>query len=555
MPDHQIQEVLDHIYSHSLSFRTSVDIVQRLATYLKLDTFLDTEFQPVSTAKSANTCRLSIAGSLLLLDMDFEGSQLRRISLSSGNHAAAMEEDSADRKVSRSELDGEHIATLNFKNNGNYSFLRAKQDSILVAEKILEDNLQARTLGQFPKNLEYLSNLDVLLPTDGDLIMYIDNVALYLDAIHNEECSLWSIPDIEAGYTNSVGKIRLNDIGRGILGVLIDFWEDSRLLSRKTATTGQVKKALFKVNPTSKEPIDYLKKASRETWELYESLLATKKYKFTFDGNCHIHNQRSVVEALNRKWRLSFELLEPVFLPTSILDIIDILERSVADSHDLHDLYKSLSNRQSAVLENEDGKAEIHNDEYCEYVLVQLLELGSLHSLSRILPSVRNHYVLTNLLRSVTQAYELLPASGSSSETNKKLMDSLHLADEATEEELQSLGTLQETDVYMDMPMLASDTESSKKDGDTPDLAPKESRQLSLSISAIDYELPMSAITVNFFGRKHGEEVRADFLISNGVLTAVSTDVDMDSKTSSLFLKALQLSEDIPLALEAALSH
>lgn len=569
------------LYIYSLHFRVSIELIQKLAQYLKLDTFIDTEVQPNSSTSAKNLQRLSIAGSLLLVDLDFDGDRNPiKVSLSSGNHSPD-ESNTSDHPADPYSEAGKYVTVVNELeqlstvkidfSGGNTSFLNVKHENgQSVAEHILLSNLTGGTLGKFPANLMYLANLDSLSLPDGDLVVYMDNLALYLNAIHSIEAKL--NPDnwqIEAGWGGRFGKVTLNDIESGRLGVLLQFWKEGRYLDRKLESlgetgSGKVHKAVLSIEESVEPTIDYVKNATNEVWKLSTESGDWKNYKFDFDGDLHLHNGQSVTSLTSRNWALVLNLSTEVYIPNTIIEYLGLSGLGLAKDA-TSEAYEQLGENGSLEYE-----LSLHNtnvsfvtNEVYQYYAVNTVRLSSLGQLTRVIPLIRNQITLTTLIRNVAQTSgaSLRDANAVSADVNKKLKDSLKLSNEVTDEELVGLNAMSEATDFMGVPMLESDTdlaefvkEEADSETDRAETLETEGTKLKIVLKDIAYDSPDFDLQLSVVGSVKSKSFAGDFVIRNGAIVEVSTsgDVDMDADNASGrdFIKALGLSENVLLALD-----
>lgn len=583
-----LMESLGLLYDHSLNYHVSVKLIQKLAQYLKLDTFIDTEVQTTMESHIKNLKRLSIAGSLLLVDLDFAGDEIpTKVSLSSGNHSPG--DSDASRQLSEpigdagkcivlAEVQGlSTVVGIDFRKGGGVSFLNVRHDNnISVAEYILLSNLLRSTLGKFPVNLQYLANLDSLSPPDGDLVVYVDNMALFLSSIHATEIKAdpgnWQV---EEGWTSRVGKVALNDIEEGRLGLVLLFWKENRFLDRKRSpenlATGVIHKAVLSIKESSLPSIDYVKEASSGVWRLLSLLAAFKNYKFVFDGDLHLHNGQSVTGLTSKNWALVLDISRPVFLPKSLLDFLDLTDYKVAKDAPYSDTFWRLS--EDGLLEYEldaqDIKVSFVTEEIYQFVAIEAFRIDSLIQLSKLLPIIRNWLVLTTLIRNVsrTSGVVLCDSRMEYSEANRKLKDSLKLPRDVTDEELVGLTTMSDVADYLGAPMLGggADLSSFVKQDSRDDLMREESVKSEISpaiaskglkfvVKDIMYDSPDTDILVTVHGKTDSVEFSIELEVANGEIREQRTlkDVDMDAQNevAKHYSQALALSEDPLLAFE-----
>lgn len=584
-----LDESLGLLYDYSLKFRVSIELIQKLAQYLKLDTFIDTEVQPTSSSNLNDFKRLSIAGSLLLVDLDFDGDHNPiKVSLSSGNHAVGDSEISKQFMTDQSDELSKYIVLVDEKDllsvvkidfyQGGTSFLNVRHvEDRSVAEHILLSNFTLGTLGKFPANLRYLANLDSLSLPDGDLVVYMDNLAKYLNAVHGTEIKTnpgnWQI---EAGWKSRLGKVTLNDIEGGRLGVMLLFWKENRHFDHKVESTGveglgKIHNAVLSIEESSQPSIDYVKDASKETWKLPNLAGEFKNYKFIFDGDLHLHNGQSVTSLTSRNWALELNLDTPVYLPSSLIDYLGLTGYKTAKDNELSHMFKRLSEcgRLEYELDVQHVSISFSTEEINHYLAIQSIRLESLLQLSKLMPIIRNYLALTALIRNVSQVpgAVLQDIKSDFAEANKKLKDSLRLSSEVTDEELVGLSAMSEATDYMGVPILGGDTDLSDfvKQESQDDMVRGESdkseiswnnaqNNLSFVVRDIAYDSPDSDIVLSVIVNVETKEFSSDLTIKNGEISEKTStgdiDMDADSSISKDYNRALALSEDPLLAFE-----
>lgn len=577
-----LSKSLGLLYDNAQNFKVSVGLVQKLAQHLKLDTFIDTD---VDSGTSPGTSqRLSIAGSLLLLDLDFaDDDKLTKVSLSSGNHTGEAEgtkkltdpsNDKGKCIISESESDKVKVVKIDFSKGSGNSFLNVKHDeNTSVAEHILLSNLTSGSLSKFPENLRYLANLDSMSPQDGDLVVYMDNLAQYLRVIHASEIqanpSNW---EVEEGWNSRVGNILLNDVDEGLLGVILLFWKEYRFLDHGVPvdSLGLVHKAVLSIKEATLPLVDYLKDSSSSSWQLMNSLGEFQNYQFLFDGDSHLHNGQSVTSITSRNWTLNLKLANAVHIPKIVLDYLGLNDYTTAKKSPLNEAFKQLSEVGFLhyVIGEEGTKVSFTTEEISEYVLIESISLASLPQLPKILSILRNHLVISALIRNVSQTPNavLLDAKAESAEANKKLKSTLKLPNDVTDEELVGLSTMTDSVDYMGVPILDSTADlksffkeesqdTMMRDESAETEMPNEIPQDSINFVVGDtlYDSPNTDVFVSVSGQIKSAQIQAQLVIANGKISKQQDDIDMevDDDLATKFCRALALSEDPLLASDA----
>lgn len=469
--DLALAAALQLLYREAAHYNVSMDLVQCLAQHLRLETFVDTEL-------GNGALRLSIAGSLLLIDIDYTSdSAPTKVALSLGScrDEARWEAETPVRR------DG---GVLVLFDNNPYSFLRCEK--LEPAEAILLRNLQSDKLGQFPRNLEYLANLDRLSPPEGDLVVYLDNVALYLATVHSVECegAGW---EMQAGYSSSVGKLRFNNEAEGLVGFFLQFWEDARLVGR-AGQPGFQHVALLSVAPLSEPPIDYLKAAADAQWAVGGAT------RFWFEGALHLYKGQSVTEQA-KDWRLFLTLNKAVHLPTEVVEHLGLCDVH-AGAESLHE--------QTLEFSLQDVVLSFSLDEPSRYVALESFSIPSLALLARILPTLRNFAVLQNMLANVA-AY---PAVERPQSSLKEALQMTETTDDLFALNMGEAHAHEETGVH-------------------------------ITLREVSYSAPCVTLTVN--GKYKEHLLDGTFTIANGVVA---------STTDNKFVEALGMCEDPVAALQ-----
>ncbi|OBA22530.1 hypothetical protein METBIDRAFT_38989, partial [Metschnikowia bicuspidata var. bicuspidata NRRL YB-4993] len=413
-----LQDSLRRLYSESSEFRISIEIIVKLAKSLSLDTFVDTEEFPGVT-------RLSIAGSLLLLEIDFEDDHtVSKVSLSLGNHPLeTLAEENSSAKISGnivsetatsvSSKNGAKTVVLSFLPDLRASFLRTLQTQLglgqssgSVAEEILFASLEGPKLGSFPRNLEYLADLDRVSPPEGDLIVYIENLAMYMSAIHHQECILnpedWQIAD---GLTNSVGKVILNDKDQRHVGVFLQFWQDCRVLNHyliqdQRPQMGRKYSALLAIEESKSPAVDYVLDAKSKPWHILTS--SGEKLPYFFGGEtefAHLHNHQSVTA--NSNWKLVLRFAEPIFFPETLLQYLGITDYECAKPLELNNMWNEIAETGELRFKNTALEYVFAFDEFAPHVNLLAVSLGNLHILAELLPALRNQITFMKIFESV----------------------------------------------------------------------------------------------------------------------------------------------------------
>lgn len=563
-----LHESLRLLYEYLLNFKVSIDLIQKLAQHLRLDTFVDSEVTDPETNQLVK--RLSIAGSLLLVDIDFKDQNtVTKVSLASGNHLTSavstalshLEEKSV---ISTTKIDNTTVVRVNFLDENVLSFLNVRgDDDRSVAEKNLKENLNGPRLGNFPLNLKYLANLDRLSPPEGDLVLYLDNIAKYLEVIHMQECKLNPDDDgVKSGQTSLLGKLLYNDADSYELGVFLQFWkthnkfpENERSYFKPKTYVGRLS-VIESENPAR----DYLKEATKALWEPKDKDGNFLEYKITFDDDKHLPKGVPVSGPNTRNWLLQFGLNQAVYLPREIVDYLDFDAVEEAEEPALKEVFSKIEKFGSVDFALESGPTILLDlSSYSSFVPVSAFTLSSLNSISKLLTSLRNFTLLTSWVESVVKQPEC-QVVGSTETDNKKQRDHPAL----TEEELLGLNTMSESNNYVGVQVLDSNTNTDLEDfvkqEDEDEHMDKDNVEstavtpvpqepylrvylddISFSSKDIDLQFAVSARTSS------GSAFEAGFKLQNGAF--VKEDYS-EKPQAKRFINALELSEDLLLALK-----
>lgn len=574
---------LRYLYNEASKFHVSIDIIVKLAKSLKLDTFVDAEETP-------GVQRLSIAGSLLLLEIDFSGDHtVTKVSLSLGNHTLEIPAENAGggkNIVSESFQNavGTHPAAksvvLSFLQQSTPSFLQTAQfcgeqgqNAVSVAENILLASLAGPTLGTFPENLKYLADIDRVSPPEADLIVYMDNLATYLSAIHHTETQIcrgdWQVSN---GFTSTFGEVLLNDERGKHVGVFLQFWQASRFLNRELGQQNGIHTVLLAIEESKTHAVDYVAEAAQKPWVLQDSLGNKNTYFFQGESDsAHLHGQQSVID--NAFWNLVLRFTQPVFLQKTILEYLGISEYESTQSYPHSELWKNTL-QDGEICFKANGKDVVFLfEEPPQYVCLRAVSLDNLHILESLMPVIRNQLVLTKLIESVAGGNNTKYYRGIDTETvrkdHQKMRASLQISNDVPEEELLSLSTI--SNDYVGTQMLerelelgdlakseseAGDDTLARNDFDTESSAQANPR-LQFTVQEIIYGQPELDYVVKITGNLALEASKVQLVdtqvrIHNGKLTVDGEDMNMDTETdvSGRFVHALALSEDVLLALE-----
>lgn len=579
------------IYKYASSFRVSLELIQKLAQQLKLDTFVDKDAHTHVIApllKQARFQRLSIAGSLILLDIDFiDDRTILRASLSLANHTGNSSGDlPKDVRTyiasSEKEKDGTTTVAINYTKDNNISFLKATgSNDVSVAEDILTQNLTAPVLGNFPANLKYLTSLDRLSSSTFDLFLYLDNISLLLSVINSLERDAESAPNwlIDQGLENNVGLVKLNDPESLKVGIFISFWRDFRHINHEygkshntnALLTGREYSVSLTVGDSDRASVDYLAEIKNKVWDLTDSEGLLQQYKFYFENLGHRGSISSASSAGgSTDWALYLEFNHPVYLPTNLLEFLDI---GVYETHKETDernkhVFEHLSSGTEIDVElNRTTKLSFEQRLPQSFVPVTSIELSKLSDLPQLISTFRNYIVLTNFISTTLKQSNSQPSSSGArngdpiknneltAEAKKKLKESLKLPEDVTDEELLGLNAVSDNNSYAGIQLIKPtvDLESFIKSENDESTAPEKEDYITVILedSAFDNALTFSIETHISQGETELIDLSEKFQIDNGKFKTCivdereDVDMDVDNTQFERFVSGLNLTEDL----------
>lgn len=509
-----LDKSLQLLYNYSSNFHVSIELIQKLAQQLKLETFIDSLGFNLDDSKPGvktqiQTQKLSIAGSSILLDIDFEtDNKIVGLSLSVNASESIEQQNIIQREIdpdhkntngpsssSHISIDidelGIHHVKLNCNNNP-ISFLnkssKLNDANKTHVEQILLRNLQKTSkLGNFPINLQRLATIDKFTNYNSDLFIYIESIALLFNTIFQIENQLNSNNwEIENGLSNSIGKVNINNEDR--LGVSLDFWKDYRFInheyeiiknqSQNGILVGNCYTIQVDVVEASKQ-IDYLLDNQVQEWDIF-----TNKYKFEFDSN----SLKSLIldgdEFL--AWSLQFKLNHSIYIPVYVLEYFSLRSNNYTlgtGDHDSRNVFGKINEGESfeqslnidCNSNSISSSFQLINDIPGKFVPLKSFQINKLVDISKLIPILRNFLVLINLCRTVIKSkLNQLPIFNSkggrrrrrssrflgipttekelTEEFKLKLKESLKLPDDVTDEEILGLSAISETANYSTIP-------------------------------------------------------------------------------------------------------
>lgn len=610
----KLDKSLELLYNYSQNFQLSIDLIQKLSQQLKLDTFIDTDAyahildQPLTNENNApiKFQRLSIAGSLILLDVDFVGTTIYRVSFSLANQ---LDDVNASKSHQQAPIivkkDDTHIVKLDFSKN-THSLLNKNLDNNI--EDILLANLKGPTLSHFPINLKYLANLDRLSNSYIDLFNYSDNIAWILQNLYTIELKGidhdlggddWLIKE---GIVNSIGKILINDGAQHQIGLFIEYWKDFRYINHEyeletgKMLLGNAYNVLLSMSTNEvNHSIDYISDCRDHIWELGDG----NKYQFQFNDDSYLipsrgGNGQHLNDASKPfpNWDLSLSLNNFIYLPINLLEFIgirDFKEQSkVSKGCDF--LFDKLNNEKELSIvfprygandennqkneNNGDGteslKVCIKSDIHSKFIPISAITLKKLVDIPSFLKIFRNHLVLTNLLKQLTEKGDIWQDDSEttvSAKVKDKLKESLKLSNDITDDKILSLGALNEHHHHhhdnRNNDSLDEDislNEFMKEDSPSKNEHELANNQFTIKINDISYNLKQFDVSVLIQGKFNNKLLNIPFRITNGEImpnnaepgsseTSKESDdmvVDDDVIDNNLrFVKCLNLTEDL----------
>lgn len=553
-----IEKCLQMLYQGAGSFGNSASLTMRLAELLNFDTFLDEDAythvigNPLQDENNqpVKFKRLSIAGSIVLLDIDIlSDREILRISLSLANHQG---EDKLDKYYSFSNNDGKDTINIDFTRN-NESFLSKSAN----AEAILLSSLKNSKLGQFPKNLLYMANLDKCSGTGPDLFLYMDKIAALLKAIYQFEMTKdgW---EAEKGYSSSIGAVHLNNEEDNLVGVFLNFWQDWRYANRKAAETqtndlfGKNYYALLGVKPSTIQK-DYLNDPVVRKWQLSGGA----------EVGIEIEGNDLQLSDSSSAWVLCLEFNEELFLPVQILQLFDVAFTEGGNA-DKDTILAALNNHDNFHFSMKTGEVSstdacINSELPLRFVPVHGIETKSLKVIPKIFSLARTFLFLRNVLYLLDDgSSENSPTIGNgiqtggiSEEAKQKLIDTLQLPSDITDRELLGLSAVTDTNAYGHAQASENLDLESVMTEDIPE-STSVKKGITITIEKLDIRNLQVDITITGSSGENGETINKKFSILNGLafVSREASDMMIDDDALEKFIKALNVSEDIRQSLE-----
>lgn len=587
----ELDKSLQLLYAYSLNFQISVELIQRLAQQLKLETFIDNlGFQLQNSTNNTNVQKLTIAASSILLDLDFE-SDTKIVNLSLSINGSENLQTGEPYTIHKDELGLTHVK-LNCNNNRVTFLNKSSNSNKTQVEEILLSNLQGPKLGNFPANLQYLAIIDKFANHNPELFIYIETISFLLNTINqiDKELEDWQ-PEF-----GIIGNVKLNQDKK--LGVVLDFWKDYRFINREYRLIKGTDELLvgqnyeLKLNVVdSTNQVDYLIDNQIQEWEI-----AHGKYKFEFENTL----KPLVVDGDNfSAWALQLELNHSVYLPVFVLEYLGFLDYTTSEEEQsLKDVFEKVNNgeefEQVLNIDSNNVSFQFSNSIPSKFVNLKSVNINQLLDIPKIIPVLRNFIVLSNLIRTVInnkltqvpifnnkrrRSSRLLGIATSekelTEEAKQKLKESLKLPDDVTDEEILGLSAISETANYSTIQPVNNKDEidldnflqnepngngsTSSNNNEMEGIKFSDSQSYFLMrIEDIEFS-NKGEVQLIFEGNVDAEEILIHFKISNGEIqivpngtsttntttTITSDDMETDDTPSSKFIKGLNLTEDI----------
>lgn len=588
----ELDKSLQLLYAYSSNFQISVELIQRLAQQLKLETFIDNlGFQLQNSTNNTNVQKLTIAASSILLDLDFE-SDTKIVNLSLSINGSENLQTGEPYTIHKDELGLTHVK-LNCNNNRVTFLNKSSNSNKTQVEEILLSNLQGPKLGNFPANLQYLAIIDKFANHNPELFIYIETISFLLNTINqiDKELEDWQ-PEF-----GIIGNVKLNQDKK--LGVVLDFWKDYRFINREYRLIKGTDELLvgqnyeLKLNVVdSTNQVDYLIDNQIQEWEI-----AHGKYKFEFENTL----KPLVVDGDNfSAWALQLELNHSVYLPVFVLEYLGFLDYTTSEAEQsLKDVFEKVNNgeefEQVLNIDSNNVSFQFSNNIPSKFVNLKSVNINQLLDIPKIIPVLRNFIVLSNLIRTVInnkltqvpifnnkrrRSSRLLGIATSekelTEEAKQKLKESLKLPDDVTDEEILGLSAISETANYSTIQPVNNKDEidldnflqnetngngsTSTNNNEMEGIKFSDSQSYFLMrIEDIEFS-NKGEVQLIFEGNVDAEEILIHFKISNGEIqivpngtsttnttttTITSDDMETDDTPSSKFIKGLNLTEDI----------
>lgn len=532
--NNDIDKALDLLYQYSPKFKKSIELIQKLSQQLKLDTFIDTDAyshildQPLKDddGNVIKFQRLSIAGSIILIDIDFLDSTIYRVSFSLASQLDSSEpmKDTLEVLPKIEVIEDTRYINMDFNSKSVNSLLNsAKLESILL------NNLSQSRLNNFPKNLRYLANLDRLSTTATDLFSYNDHIGLILNSLYQIELENnnndWLY---KQGLINSVGKVLFNNNDE--IGIFIEFWQDFKYINHEYSNEhgindlliGKKYNVLLDVNVDHfTKSIDYIGETRDEIWQLSDG-----KYQFNFTDESYLVPNKISSSSENEtikfqpRWNLYLNLNHGIYLPINVLEFIGINHFEETKIPEFGFFEKLNEEKELCLVDDKDEKITIKSEIHSKFIPISRISIKKLVDIPSFLKIFRNQLILTNILNQISLKCKPRQVN-SNNEIKSNLTKTLELSN-SDELNLKSLTV--DDDILLDDFMNESNTMMNEEQDD-----------LIIKINDISYK--DHDIMLSITGK-----ISINFKISNGEIKLLDDTIDEKQQD---FIKSLNLSEDI----------
>lgn len=587
-----INECLESLYDYSPKCKVSIELIQRLAQQLKLETFIDKLGYTVDTNTGAGspqdkTQRLSIAGSSILLDIDFvDDETVVAVSMSLASNEVSS---SGYIKSETMEQDVKHVVLDVCKSP--LMFLKADQTGATsITALILLNNLKQERLNNFPVNLKYMANIDQLSSSSVNLFTYLEKVGLLLYAVsgfegvgygEGETSELFGVVGdivgsksawlLNEGLTNSVGKAKLNSTELGQVGLFLDFWKDFRFINheledRKHERIGNSYSILVSIDPIDKETKqkEYLEANRSQIWHIVDSSGQTQKYRFEIHETSAPENiSAGSTTSVNYNWAINLKLNHSVYVPVFLLEYLNLFKYTTAESDsELGAKFKLLQSdglSHSVAVSTEPIPISIEH-EISHMEPLQSVVIHNLADIVELIPILRNFIVLSNLYRTLFQQNEpeekplrswsrrgsKVAEKEMTEEAKIKLRESLKLSYDVTDEELLSLNAISESATYSTVQPINKEEDLEQFMAGNDETEVETEPYLKLQVNHIDLLSKNKDVLMTLLGYiPQIGEIFLKFKISNGVFYTIDGDMDIDESNEKKLIQALNLTEDL----------
>lgn len=547
-----LEECLWLLYNKADSFGASASLILRLAEMLSFDTFLDEDAythivgEPLldNNKERMKFKRLSIAGSLVLLDIDIlTDTKILRISLSLANHQGDAKLGNYYKIINSGDT---NRIEVDFSQS-NESFLSKSANP----EKILLSSFADDKLGKFPRNLAYMADLDKSSGAGPDLFLYIDRLALVLRAIHEYEKERDARWELQNGYVGTVGRVALNNEIDLLLGVFLHFWQDWRYINHHSAPDNAIPAfgknyyALLRVKPSTNLN-EYLNEPSK--WPLPDG----SELELEFANN------DTQVDEKSSPWSLCLEFNEVIYLP---LQIVELLDAVVADEGSKSSAaFTALNNHDSfhgSINLGDDAciDTRIVSDLPYRFVPVKVVEIKSLKAIPKLLSLARTFLFVQNILvlfneetySCISSGATGLQNGGLTDDAKQKLIDTLQLPNDITDQELLGLNAVTDNSNFSHhmQPSENLDLESVMAEDAGENVPIKKG--LCMTFEEIDLTSLSLQITITGSIDDEGDTLEKQFSVLNGnaFISQKGGDMEIDDGPMEKFVRALNVSEDL----------